>query len=811
MRIEKRKNITGDSEPFSRRDGLRHFTLWFCAFSFLFLACLAGPYCLAVTSKVTRHSSSEDLLKGRTKDVVVGSEGTLQLGRAAEVIIENFNDPCRAVNAKKSVSEPWSINSIVVSGETIYLGTSPNGGIYKYALGKLTKIYPTEPEKSKSVKTTGREPNGSTKRDGEIVEAQQYLANEHIFAMAIDMAGRLLAATSGDKCALYRFEADKMKKPEVVFEPNDAKYIFAIAVDGSGNIYLGTGPQGKVYKLDSFGREPQLLYDSHDKNILSLAVGGDGFVYAGSDSRGLVYKINPRDKTATVLYDSDQSEITSLLFAKDGNLYAAATSAEIIQSETEVAVQLPSAGRPEAEVEMQESVPESEGGLQLDIANTKQGSGDELPQTQIPKSKPSKPAEASYIYKITKDGYVTDIFTETAVFFCLAEQERKLLIGTGNSGRTFTVDPASEQQSIIYQDEHASQIAAVAVTDDGVYLGTANPAKLIKLAKTFAHEGTYTSDLIDAGQPADWGKLQIDADIPQGCKVRMACRSGNVKDINDPTFSSWTGPAEVTEPVQLQCPLGRFCQYKLILQTEDPQKSPLIREIAVADTVPNLAPRVESVSAERIGSADKTGVFRINYNAKDDNGDKLIYKIDFRKVGRENWIELKKELETDSFEWDGHTIEDGRYELRVTASDERSNAPTTKLTGSRITKPVVVDNTPPVIKKYSIESGEKAVVLKMQTSDLLSAIGKVDYTIDSNTEWISAVPDDLVYDTTDEDFTIVIEQVNTGEHVIAVRVSDDLGNTIYKTFEVAVAVPVKGLKGKTSKGTKEKASKRAGG
>jgi hypothetical protein len=29
-------------------------------------------------------------LKGRTKDVVVGSEGTLQLGRAAEVIVEKF-------------------------------------------------------------------------------------------------------------------------------------------------------------------------------------------------------------------------------------------------------------------------------------------------------------------------------------------------------------------------------------------------------------------------------------------------------------------------------------------------------------------------------------------------------------------------------------------------------------------------------------------------------------------------------------------------------------------------------------------------
>jgi hypothetical protein len=49
------------------------------------------------------------------------------------------------------------------------------------------------------------------------------------------------------------------------------------------------------------------------------------------------------------------------------------------------------------------------------------------------------------------------------------------------------------------------------------------------------------------------------------------------------------------------------------------------------------------------------------------------------------------------------------------------------------------------------------------------------------------VPDDLVYDTTDEDFTIAIEQLDAGEHIIAVRASDDVGNTTYKTFEVTVA------------------------
>jgi hypothetical protein len=767
-----------------RRNGTSAQKLRFCVLFFFLAGYLVQADCPAVTSNVTRHSSSEDFLKGQTKNVVVGSEGTIQLGLAAEVLIENFEVVSGAAKAGESGSQVWSINSIVVSGGDIYIGTSPNGGIYKYGLGKLTKIYPSESKADESSQSGGSEPNALTRGEGETVGIRQYLSNEHIFAMALDMSGRLLAGVSGDKCALYRFEADKKGKPVVIFEPDDAKYIFAIAIDATGNIYLGTGPEGKIYVLDSSGRNARLVYDSRDKNILSLAAGKDDFIYAGSDSRGIVYKINPGDRTTAVLYDSEQPEITALLFSSDGNLYATATSAEIAESQPEFTTAPPSAGRPEVDVDMQEGLPEDEGGLKLEIANTERAGRIDLLQGKSPVAAPSKPAETSYVYRITKDGFVTEIFTETAVLYCLAEQQRKLLVGTGNDGRAFTIDPATERRAVCYQDEQATQVSAVAVSDDGVYLGTANPAKLIKLARTFAREGTYTSALIDAGQPADWGKLQIEADIPQGCKVKASCRSGNVNDVNDPTFSSWSEPLEITEPMQLQCPIGRFCQYKLVLQTEDARKSPLIREIAVADTVPNLAPKLESVSAERVEG--KTGIFKISFKAKDDNEDVLIYKIDFRKIGREKWIELEKDLETDSFEWDGRTAEDGRYEIRVTASDERSNTTATKLTGSRITEPVVVDNTGPVIKKYSIESGRKSAVLKLQVSDQLSAIGEVDYTIDSNAGWISAVPDDFVYDTTDEDFTIGIEQLDAGEHIIAVKASDDVGNTTYKTFEVTL-------------------------
>jgi len=738
----------------------------------------------AVTSKITRQSSSKELLKGKAEGVVVSSRGTIQLGRAAKVLATEFEDV-------------WSVNSIVVSGGTVYIGTSPNGCIYKYRLGALTKIYPVEGDGAAQSKRPAADPSTNRvnpqgedldEEEGESVESDELFSNEHIFAMAVDVAERLLVGISGDTCRLCRFATGKM---ETIFEPNDAKYIFAIETDNVGNIYLGTGPEGKIYVLDPSGKVAQLVYDSPDKNILSIKAGQDGFVYAGSDTRGLVYKINPRNKTATVLYDSEEPEISALLFAggapsERGNLYAAATSAKVVQTERKFAADQDVSGRPEPKKGGSKGQTESEGSLKLKIANTKKEPAKKSSSRSGPAARGSKPGSASYVYRITKQGYVTEVFSEPAVLLCLAEWEGTILVGTGNDAQLFAIDPEAERQTIIYEDDQAAQIVAVRTSGSEVYVGTANPAKLIQLSPDYAAKGTYVSDLIDAGQPAKWGKLQIDAEIPRGCKVMASSRSGNVKDVNDPTFSDWTEQVEIIEPIQLRCPLGRFCQYKLTLETQDGGKTPLVREVAVASTVPNLAPKLESVEASRLSGSGKEGTFKISCKAKDENEDTLVYKIDFRKIGRANWIELKDELDEDSYEWDGRTVEDGRYEIRVIASDERSNSAATKLAGSRISDPVVVDNTGPVIRKYAVERSGKGATLKLQITDELSAIGKLEYTVDSNAKWKTALPDDLVFDTIEESFTLLTEDLEPGEHILTVKISDDVGNTTYKTFELSV-------------------------
>jgi hypothetical protein len=303
----------------------------------------------------------------------------------------------------------------------------------------------------------------------------------------------------------------------------------------------------------------------------------------------------------------------------------------------------------------------------------------------------------------------------------------------------------------------------------------------------FESQGTYTSALVDAAQPAQWGKLQIDADIPAGAKILLSARSSNVKDPNDPAFSPWSKSVQLNAATALDCPVGRFCQYKLTLKTTNVSNTPAVREVALSHVVPNLQPKVLSVSALRLTEKSKKGKFKISYKTRDANKDKLVYRLEFRKLGRSRWIELKDRLHETTFQWDTRTVEDGRYEIKVTADDRGDNTAMTRLSGSRISEPFVIDNTPPAIKNEKIKTRGHDTTVTFSVKDELTVVGKISYTVDSNEDWTGTLPLDSVYDTTEENFRIVIEDLKEGEHIIALKVSDDLDNTMYKTIEINIA------------------------
>ncbi len=711
----------------------------------------ASAMTLAVTTAITRHQAAADFTKGETEKIIVDSAGTLRLAQQSTVA------DCGAL-----LDDVWSVHSILADAEgVLYLGTGPDAKVIRYADGNAVQIYPLGPADSNELSDSS-------------------IRNEHVFAMATDVAGRLLIGVSGQKGELVRLSDE----PEVVFEDDRVQYIFAVVTDQDDNIYLGTGPEGLVFRLNPFCQDPEVIYDAKDKNILSLAV-HDGSVYAGSDERGLVYKIDPVGKRASVLYDSEQNEVPAILVDDNGAVYAASTSAQAAQMQLKASgISLKKEpGRPDNDDENAAS-PSADS---LNTANNDEAKEGEKEKPVAKAPSPPVAKVAGHVYRITPDGFVTDIFSEIAVLYSLLQTDGSLWLGTGNKGQFFSIDLQTEQKAIVFEDATSSQVTCAVEVDGTIYLGMSNPARLVRLDKTLESKGTFESPLIDAGQPAHWGKLQVEANVPDGCQIVMACRSGNVKDPNDATFSDWSEPAVLTEATVLDCPVARFCQYRLTLVSDaDAGVTPVVRQVTAAHVIPNLAPNVVSIKAERSRDKKKSSMIDVAFVAKDDNKDKLEYTLEFRRAGRTSWIPLKDELEKPKFEWDGRTVEDGRYEVRVIASDHKSNTPETTLTGSRISDVFVIDNSAPDIKQADLVVEGRDIIANLLIEDSFSVLGSVRYTVDSNEKWITALPDDLVYDTLSEAFTIRTEDLSLGDHVIAFSVADDLGNTRYKTYEVTI-------------------------
>lgn len=104
-----------------------------------------------------------------------------------------------------------------------------------------------------------------------------------------------------------------------VFNP-DQTVALSVVTDGRGNLYIGTGHQGKVFKLDSQLRG-KLLFQAPEPEILALAVGPDHDLYVGSSPEGKIYRVTP-DGKSSAFYSPGVKYIWALAFDSQGQLYA---------------------------------------------------------------------------------------------------------------------------------------------------------------------------------------------------------------------------------------------------------------------------------------------------------------------------------------------------------------------------------------------------------------------------------------------------------------------------------------------------------
>lgn len=106
---------------------------------------------------------------------------------------------------------------------------------------------------------------------------------------------------------------------ELVYE-TAAPFLWSMLAGSSGSLLVGTGNEGKVFRIDAEGRG-SLFFDSAELEVHALASAPDGGVYVATSPDGKIYKVN-RDGSATTFFDPDDKYIWALAVDAKGNLFA---------------------------------------------------------------------------------------------------------------------------------------------------------------------------------------------------------------------------------------------------------------------------------------------------------------------------------------------------------------------------------------------------------------------------------------------------------------------------------------------------------
>lgn len=669
---------------------------------------------LGVTTQIWEQQSQKDFESGKPEKVSLSSKGELMLAPQLDTFFEDTEELFIWCLAEDSKGN-------------VYAGTGNAGKIYRITPEGESSLFYDSPEVS-------------------------------ILTLAIDSNDNIYAGTAPDGL-IYKL-TDSSTPPTTILS-SEEKYVWSMVFDDAGNLYAATGTSGKIYKVTPDGQS-SVLYDSDERNILCL-LHHDGMLYAGSDGKGTIYSVKTEDGAASVIYQTGQKEVRRLVIGAGGLIYAGT-----------VTTAAPQPGR------SQPPPP-----------------GPPPPGARNGEEKKSK------VYKIQPDGIVSVMWEvpEPLILSMVPDSEEGLYIGTGDSGKLYWVNTAGD--SVLKGKTSASQILAMHRTanSDRFLLATGNSGKIFELKSDHLAEGTLESEAHDTKVVSRWGKLAWEGLAPEGTAIAFSTRTGNTEKPNG-TWSDWSEELTSAEGSQITSPSARYIQWRAKLTTSEVSATPVLKEVTVASVQANTEPRFASIEVRRGDAPESSGPpegvrrpresrtppnsasggngtkYTASWKVEDDNKDTLQFNVYYKGIDETNWKLLKKELKTSSHAWDSTSMSDGRYVIKVSATDKLSNPPNFAKTTEKISDPFDIDNSQPTVTDITATANEdQTYQISCTAADASSLIQKAVYKIDSDEEWQVIFPDDGIFDSKQETLLLHTNSLPAGEHTITIRVTDAKGNS----------------------------------
>jgi sugar lactone lactonase YvrE len=720
---------------------------------FAFFVFVFAGLAFAEGTGVWKQSEYDDFERGTARGVAIRSTGQLELAPAFKAL---YTSPSTFI---------WGIAAD--KDGTVYAATGAPARVYRITPdGKATVIFEPKELQVQAI---------AVSKDGAVYAATSPDGKVYKVTRA---AGRAGASGTAEFTA------------EPFFDPK-TKYIWDLAFDEEGRLYVATGDNGEIYRVDKTGHGA-VFFKSDEAHIRVLAMDPKGNLIAGSDGSGLVYRISPSGE-GFVLYSAPRKEITALAVDADGNIYAAGTGEKRAAPATpggpQPAAVPPPAGAPPAGAPF--------------VGNVNLGGSD--------------------VYVIEPDGSPRKHWSShDDIIYALAfDAAGRLVAGTGNKGRIYAIEPNGDFTDLVKAS--ASQVTAFAkAPGGGLYCSSSNLGKVFLMSNALETEGSFESEVQDAKIFSRWGRAEVRG---RGA-FELFARSGNV-DNPDRNWSSWTR-VDLTRDSRLEVPAARFIQWRAVLKPANP--STRVDEVSINYLPKNVAPIMEEVSVQvgarfqpqpRMTAAETfvanpgpsqpaaphvepsptptkdRSYIAVRWSAHDENDDNLVFSVYYRGENEREWKLLKSGIADRFYSFDSGLLPDGGYTVKVVASDAPSHTPDEALADEKESQRFDVDNTAPRIEHLSARAEGRDLHVTFQATDDYSPIKRAEYSVDAG-DWQYLEPVGQISDAKSEnyDFNILVAapqppaeespdqkrgRAKTAaaprtEHVVVVRVYDRYDN-----------------------------------
>jgi hypothetical protein len=528
-----------------------------------------------------------------------------------------------------------------------------------------------------------------------------------------------------------------------------AEHVWSVAYDPKAKaVYAATGPEGKLFRITQTG-DAQVYFDAPEQHLMSVAVAPDGTVYAGASDKAKLYKVTAPGR-ASVLYDFGRTEVRAIAVNQKGEVFA-------IANDIKSSASAPSRARGENPAQ--------------------------------PSATGSKAKGKGTLYSFSADGKPDQLLDDTDEHYTSLSlgDDGRPYVGTGVEGRVYTV--LAGHTSVLVADADERQVGALVMAGKDRYVVSSDPAVVHAVKGTGGPDAVWTSKVLDAGIRARFGQLSWDA----SGSVELSTRTGNTKEPDD-TWSAWSNG--VTSPGLVTSPVGRYLQVRARFAKD---ANAVLNQVEIAFLTDNLRAVLTSVDAK--GGDGETGDdspkqsggpvthkadSSLNLTWKVDNPDKdeLRYRLQYRLLGTNDWFDLLKpgeKLSKESYSWETSDLPEGRYRVRVTASDEISNPPDRATKDMRESGIVLVDNTPPSIDTLAAVGTH----LKGIAQDGVGPIARIEVSVAGSDEWFPFFPADGIFDEQREELDIDAKNIaKTLPALLSVRVYDKANNFVVRSVYV---------------------------